>query len=133
LLRAIRTSIAVLLQVEIVLQLAYNSAHSMQTVASKGFTSSKNYRTRREMAPERVRKIMSELKDYADRYSIKQRQIAQMLGIKPQQLNDWLQGRREPTAERMLEILELLKRKPDTPSKQRKSKGARATKPRQDA
>jgi DNA-binding transcriptional regulator YiaG len=113
--------------------MAYNLANFMQTVASKGFTSSTNYRKRRDMAPERVRKIMDDLKDYAHRYGLTQRQLAQMLGIKPQQLNDWLQGRREPIAERILAVLEILNRKPDTPSKRRKAKGSKPVdKPRED-
>jgi len=43
-----------------------------------------------------------------------------MLGIKPQQLNDWFKARREPTPERVLQILELLKTKPKAGKQQRR-------------
>jgi hypothetical protein len=35
-----------------------------------------------------------------------------MLGIKPQQLSDWFNGHREPTADRVLQIQELIRTKP---------------------
>jgi DNA-binding transcriptional regulator YiaG len=90
---------------------------SMQTVASKEFTSTQKFRKRPEMAPQRVRQIMVELKEYGLRHDLTQRQLASMIGIKPQQLNDWLNGRREPTAERLLVVLEVLRRKPPKPKK----------------
>ena len=89
----------------------------MQPVASKEFTLTKKYRRRPEMAPQRVRQIMVELKEYGLRHDLTQRQLAAMIGIKPQQLNDWLNGRREPTAERLLVVLEVLRRKPPKPKK----------------
>jgi len=45
-----------------------------------------------------------------------------MLGIKPQQLNDWFEARREPTPERVLQILELLKTKPKAGKQRRRGK-----------
>ena len=35
-----------------------------------------------------------------------------MLGIKPQQLSDWFNSHREPTADRVLQIQELIRTKP---------------------
>ena|ERR1700730_3774637 len=96
---------------------------SMQPVLRKPFPSTRpafeNYYAT-PMAPERVRKLINELKEYSRRHEIKQIELASMLGIKPQQLNDWFNGRREPTAERVLHIMELLKRKPSKLPKRRK-------------
>jgi DNA-binding transcriptional regulator YiaG len=102
--------------------MAYRPDVSMEIIARKAFTRRKKYRTRRDVAPQRVRKIMVELKEYGIRHGLTQRQLAAMLGIKPQQLNDWLNDRREPTAERLLVVLEVLNRKPATPAKRRKPK-----------
>jgi DNA-binding transcriptional regulator YiaG len=99
-------------RLEIVRRVAYHPHVSMQIIARKAFTSTQKYRTRPGVAPERVRKIMVELKEYGLRHGLTQRQLAAMIGIKPQQLNDWLNRRREPTAERLLVVLEVLKTKP---------------------
>ena len=64
------------------------------------------------MTSERVQQVISDLKRYGQRYKLKQLEIAKMLGITPQQLNDWFNGRREPIADRVLQILELIKTKP---------------------
>jgi transcriptional regulator with XRE-family HTH domain len=64
---------------------------------------------------------MDGLREYARQNGITQRKLAQMLGIKPQQLNDWLQGRREPTPEMILFIVEML----NQPAKRRKARGVK--------
>ena len=107
-------------RLEIVRRMAYYPHVSMQIIAPKAFTSTQKYRTRPGVAPERVRKIMVELKEYGLRHGLTQRQLAAMIGIKPQQLNDWLNRRREPTAEKLLMVLEVLKSKPPGATKREK-------------
>jgi DNA-binding transcriptional regulator YiaG len=87
----------------------------MQPVASEPFGSTPlgvtNYCNKR-MTSERVKQVISDLKRYGERHKLKQREIAEKLGVKPQQLNDWFTGHREPTADRVLHILDLIKSKP---------------------
>lgn len=84
----------------------------MQLVTSKAFSSTLSHPKiycDGTMASERVQMLISELKDFALRYKIKQKDLAAMLGIKPQQLNDWFSGHRPPSADRVLQIQELIK------------------------
>ena len=45
--------------------------------------------------------------------------ITKLLGVSPQLVTEWFAKRREPTGEKVLEILELLKTNPRTEKKQR--------------
>jgi DNA-binding XRE family transcriptional regulator len=81
----------------------------VQPVASEPFGSTPlgvtNYCNQR-MTSERVQQVISDLKRYGQRHKLKQREIAEKLGVSPQQLNDWFTGHREPTADRVLQILD---------------------------
>jgi DNA-binding XRE family transcriptional regulator len=99
----------------------------MQAVTPEPFTlkrsDSKNYNGR-PMVSERGKKLINDLKQYIDRYGFTQLEVAERLGINPQQLNDWLQERKEPTTGRALQIIDWLKTKPK-PTKSDKRKRPR--------
>lgn len=102
----------------------------MQILASKAFTSTGARRVNKlgRMAPARVQKLLADLKAYGERNSFKQTELAEKLGIGPQQLNDWFRGRREPTTERALQIIELIKSDPKPEAKKQPQSNKRPKK-----
>lgn len=64
------------------------------------------------MSPQRTRRLIAEVEAWRQANKVKQKDLAQMLGVSPQQLNDILKDRTKPTGEQALHLLELLKTKP---------------------
>jgi transcriptional regulator with XRE-family HTH domain len=65
-----------------------------------------------EMAPERTRRLLAEVEAWRKANNVKQKDLAGMLGMAPQQLNDILKDRTQPMGEQVLHMLELIKSKP---------------------
>ena len=66
------------------------------------------------MAPERVDRLIEELKVWIQKHRLKQYRVAAMLDISQSRLNDIIHKRRggEPTGEQALAIQELIKTDP---------------------
>ncbi len=64
------------------------------------------------MAPERIHQLLNDVVAYCAENGISQAEFARRLGIQRSQLHDWIKGRREPTGERVLAIIEELRKKP---------------------
>ena len=66
------------------------------------------------MSPERTRRLLAEVKAWCKTHHVLQKDLAVILGVSPQRLNDILTGRRgcEPTGEQVLQLQELMKTKP---------------------
>jgi predicted transcriptional regulator len=62
--------------------------------------------------PPKTEKLLAEIKAWCEANEIKQVQLAGMLGVKRSAVTDWYAGRKTPTAEQVLTMLELLKTKP---------------------
>jgi DNA-binding transcriptional regulator YiaG len=97
----------------------------MQLVIHKPFKSTQpaegNYSAER-MTSEHVQQVIADLKAYAHRARLKQKELAKLLGVTPQQLNDWFTGHREPGAGRILQIVEFLKTKAEFAKRPKKDK-----------
>jgi transcriptional regulator with XRE-family HTH domain len=63
------------------------------------------------VSPERTQRLISRFEDWRKRHRIKQKDVAVELGMTPQQLNDILKGRTQPTGEQALHIQEMMSRK----------------------
>lgn len=68
-----------------------------------------------KMAPERVDRLIEELKAWIQKHHIRQYRVAAMLDISQSRLNDIIHKRRggEPTGEQALRILELIQTTPE--------------------
>jgi transcriptional regulator with XRE-family HTH domain len=66
------------------------------------------------MSPERTRRLLVEVKAWCKTHGVLQKDLAEMIGVSPQRLNDIMTRRREcePTGEQVLQLLELLKTRP---------------------
>ncbi|MGA8477041.1 MAG: helix-turn-helix transcriptional regulator [Chthoniobacterales bacterium] len=64
------------------------------------------------MSPARTQQLIAEVQAWCKTHQIKKKELAAMLGMTPQALNDVLSGRNQPTGERALHMQELLKTKP---------------------
>jgi hypothetical protein len=64
-------------------------------------------------------------------WQIKQVELAQSLGVSPQLVTEWIKGRKHPTGEQALAMLELIKSKPK--AKKRDSRQARTPEERSEA
>src|ERR1700752_4283029 len=71
---------------------------------------SKNYHDR--PMSERIQKLLDALKGYCQKHDIKQADLARMLGIRRQQLNDYLSRRKQPSGDKVLLMQELLRKNP---------------------
>ena len=58
--------------------------------------------------PPKTQRLLDQLKDWCDREYGRRAEIARVLGLKNQAITDWLHGRRQPTAEQILEVQEFL-------------------------
>ena len=61
------------------------------------------------MAPSEVEKLMGELRAWVDAEYGRRADLARELGVPRQRITDWLSGRKAPTLEQGLAILEFLK------------------------
>jgi transcriptional regulator with XRE-family HTH domain len=75
------------------------------------------------MSPERTRRLLTEVQNWCQTHNMQQKDLAALLGISPQRLNDILTGRRntQPTGEQVLQLQELLKTKPKATKRKPKS------------
>jgi hypothetical protein len=71
---------------------------------------------------ERIKKLIRAIEAYCAKHEIPKAHFARLLGIERQQLNDYLTDRKEPSGEMVLEIQELLKRKPRKAPKDKRRK-----------
>jgi transcriptional regulator with XRE-family HTH domain len=62
--------------------------------------------------PKRTNRLIAELKDWAAKGGVKQKDLARRLKVSPQLITEWFAHRRTPTGEKVLEIQELLKTEP---------------------
>jgi len=69
------------------------------------------------MASKESTRLITELKDWADKKFGRRSELARMLGLSPQLVSDWFAGRKTPTLDVGLRLQEFLK-------KQRKSSRA---------
>jgi transcriptional regulator with XRE-family HTH domain len=69
------------------------------------------------MASKESTRLITELKDWADKKFGRRSELARMLGLSPQLVSDWFAGRKTPTLDVGLQLQEFLK-------KQRKSSRA---------
>jgi transcriptional regulator with XRE-family HTH domain len=65
-----------------------------------------------EMSPARIRRLIAELEAWCKVNNIKQKDLAVSLGMSPQQLNNIIKNRQDPTGEQTLHIQELIRTKP---------------------
>ena len=65
-----------------------------------------------EMSPARVRRLIAEVEAWRKANHIKQKDLAASLGMSPQQLNNIIQDREDPTGEQTLHMQELIRTKP---------------------
>jgi transcriptional regulator with XRE-family HTH domain len=68
-----------------------------------------------EMSPARIRRLIAELETWRKANKIKQKDLADSLGMSPQQLNNIIKDRQEPTGEQALHIQELIRTRPVDP------------------
>lgn len=61
------------------------------------------------MSPERTRRLITEVVAWIRANHIKQKDLAATLGMSPQQLNNILKDRTDPTGEQTLHLEELIK------------------------
>jgi hypothetical protein len=54
--------------------------------------------------PPRTQKLLDQLKDWCDVERGRRAEIARVLDLPNQAITDWLAGRRQPTAEQILEV-----------------------------
>ena len=64
------------------------------------------------MSPERTRRLIAEVEGWRRADRIKQKDLAATLGMTPQQLNDVLKDRTQPTGEQVLHLQEIIRTKP---------------------
>jgi len=66
------------------------------------------------MSPERTRRLLEEVQRWCQTHGMQQKELAALLGISPQRLNDIMTGRRntQPTGEQVLQLQELVRTKP---------------------
>jgi DNA-binding transcriptional regulator YiaG len=65
-----------------------------------------------EMSPARVRRLIAKVEAWRKANHIKQKDLAASLGKSPQQLNNIIQDREDPTGEQTLHMQELIRTKP---------------------
>jgi DNA-binding XRE family transcriptional regulator len=65
-----------------------------------------------EMSPARIRRLIAELEAWRKANHIKQKDLADSLGMSPQQLNNIIKDRHDPTGEQALHMQELIRTKP---------------------
>ena len=65
-----------------------------------------------EMSPARIRRLIAEVEAWRKANHIKQKDLAASLGMSPQQLNNIIQDREDPTGEQALHMQELIRTKP---------------------
>jgi hypothetical protein len=58
---------------------------------------------------ERTERLVSEMQKWAKAHKVKNKELAEMLGIKPQGITEIFMGRNQPTGEQVLVMLELMK------------------------
>lgn len=56
--------------------------------------------------PPRTQKILNDLKEWCDRERGRRREIAKVADVTTQAVTDWFAGRRQPTAEQILAVLD---------------------------
>lgn len=83
------------------------------------------------MSAERTQRLIAEVKLWCEEHQIKQVELAQSLGVSPQLVTEWIKGRKHPTGEQALAMLELIKSKPK--AKKRDSRQARTPEERSEA
>jgi|GraSoiStandDraft_39_1057311.scaffolds.fasta_scaffold632058_2 transcriptional regulator with XRE-family HTH domain len=71
-----------------------------------------NISVRFGMSPERTRRLIAEVEAWRQVNKITQKDLSEMLKMTPQQLNDILKGRTQPTGEQVLHLQEIIKTKP---------------------
>ena len=64
------------------------------------------------MSPARTRRLIAEVEAWRKANGILQKDLAASLGISPQQLNNIVKGRTDPTGEQTLQLLEMIRTKP---------------------
>lgn len=69
------------------------------------------------MSPERTRRLIEEVEQWRKANNIKQKDLAETLGISPQQYNNIVKARTDPTAEQALHMQQLMGRKPGSSRK----------------
>jgi DNA-binding transcriptional regulator YiaG len=69
------------------------------------------------MSPERTQRLITEIKAWCEAHQIKQVELARRLSVSPQLVTEWIKGRKQPTGEQALHMLELLKAKPQAAKK----------------
>jgi DNA-binding transcriptional regulator YiaG len=62
--------------------------------------------------PSRTEKLLAEIKEWCDAEYGRRSELAPTIGTSPQIVTDWFAGRKTPTLEQGLAMLELLKREP---------------------
>jgi hypothetical protein len=65
------------------------------------------------MPPERTRRLVAQVEAWLQLNHTKQKDLAAMLYMTPQQLNDILKHRTNPTSEQTLHLQEIIKSKPE--------------------
>jgi plasmid maintenance system antidote protein VapI len=67
---------------------------------------------RSEMSPERTRRLLAETLAWLKLNQVKQKDLAKMLDMSPQQLTDIFKNRTQLTGEQVLTLQEIIKTKP---------------------
>jgi Helix-turn-helix len=62
------------------------------------------------MAPKESTRLITELKDWADKKFGRRAELARMLDLSPQLVSDWFAGRKTPTLDVGLQLQEFLKK-----------------------
>jgi transcriptional regulator with XRE-family HTH domain len=62
------------------------------------------------MASKESTRLITELKDWADKKFGRRSELARMLGLSPQLVSDWFAGRKTPTLDVGLQLQEFLKK-----------------------
>jgi transcriptional regulator with XRE-family HTH domain len=73
------------------------------------------------MSPERTDRLIAEVKAWCQRNKVKKKDLAAILEMTPQALNDVLSGRNQPSGEKVLHLQEII----NTPAKRKKPKSER--------
>jgi DNA-binding XRE family transcriptional regulator len=65
-------------------------------------------RLKRPGGPDEVEELLAQVSDWCSEQHGRQTQIAKAIGTKPQTINDWLNGRKRPTAKYALRLARFL-------------------------
>ncbi len=59
----------------------------------------------------RTKEIIKRIQPWCTERGVRQQDLAQMLGVSPQLITEWIKGRKEPMGEQILHLLEILNSK----------------------